>query len=96
MIKLIFILFIFLGSCAYQSSQYYDEVFYNIIRNTSNGSIDSNNRKLIIMNEISRLEYKNQLKLLDELLIFEPKILKGIKSDIRQEIDKQYKESLLN
>ena len=95
MIKLIFILFIFLGSCAYQSSQYYDEVFYNIIRNTSNGSMDSSGRKEIIMNEISRLTYQNKLKLLDELTVFEPSVLKGIKSDIRQEIDRQYKESLL-
>ena len=46
-------------------------------------------------NEISRLTYKNKLKLLDELTVFEPSVLKGIKSDIRQEIDRQYKESLL-
>ena len=95
MIKLVFVLFIFIGSCTYQTSDYYSEVLNNIIRNTSNGSMDSNGRKEIIMNEISRLTYQNKLKLLDELTVFEPSVLKGIKSDIRQEIDRQYKESLL-
>ena len=94
-IKLVFVLFIFNGSCTYQTSDYYSEVFNNIIRNTSNGSMDSSGRKEIIMNEISRLTYQNKLKLLDELTVFEPSVLKGIKSDIRQEIDRQYKESLL-
>ena len=42
-----------------------------------------------------RLSYENQLQLLDELYILEPKILKGIKSEIRQQIDKEYKEYLL-
>ena len=95
MIKLVFILIIFIGSCTYQTSDYYSEVLNNIIRNTSNGSMDSSGRKEIIMNEISRLTYQNKLKLLDELTVFEPSVLKGIKSDIRQEIDRQYKESLL-
>ena len=94
-IKLVFVLLIFNGSCTYQTSDYYNEVFNNIIRNTSNGSMDSSGRKEIIMNEISRLTYQNKLKLLDELTVFEPSVLKGIKSDIRQEIDRQYKESLL-
>ena len=95
MIKLVFVLLIFIGSCTYQTSDYYTEVLNNIIRNTSNGSMDSSGRKEIIMNEISRLTYQNKLKLLDELTVFEPSVLKGIKSDIRQEIDRQYKESLL-
>ena len=95
MIKLVFVLVIFIGSCTYQTSDYYSEVLNNIIRNTSNGSMDSGGRKEIIMNEISRLTYQNKLKLLDELTVFEPSVLKGIKSDIRQEIDRQYKESLL-
>ena len=95
MIKLVFVLIIFIGSCTYQTSDYYSEVLNNIIRNTSNGSMDSSGRKEIIMNEISRLTYQNKLKLLDELTVFEPSVLKGIKSDIRQEIDRQYKESLL-
>ena len=94
-IKLVFVLIIFIGSCTYQTSDYYSEVLNNIIRNTSNGSMDSSGRKEIIMNEISRLTYQNKLKLLDELTVFEPSVLKGIKSDIRQEIDRQYKESLL-
>ena len=94
-IKLVFVLLIFNGSCTYQTSDYYSEVLNNIIRNTNNGSMDSNGRKEIIINEISRLTYKNKLKLLDELTVFEPSVLKGIKSDIRQEIDRQYKESLL-
>tara|TARA_B100000674_G_C37343332_1_gene690750 strand:- start:167 stop:478 length:312 start_codon:yes stop_codon:yes gene_type:complete len=95
MIKLVFVLMIFISSCTYQTSDYYSEVLNNIIRNTNNGSMDSNGRKEIIINEISRLTYKNKLKLLDELTVFEPSVLKGIKSDIRQEIDRQYKESLL-
>ena len=95
MIKLVFVLLIFIGSCTYQTSDYYTEVLNNIIRNTSNGSMDSSGRKEIIMNEISRLTYQNKLKLLDELTVFKPNVLKGIKSDIRQEIDRQYKESLL-
>ena len=33
----------------------------------------------ITPNEIVRLSYENQLQLLDELYILEPKILKGIK-----------------
>ena len=94
-IKLVFVLLIFNSSCSYQTSDYYSEVLNNIIRNTSNGSMDSSGRKEIIMNEISRLTYQNKLKLLDELTVFEPSVLKGIKSDIRQEIDRQYKESLL-
>lgn len=95
MIKLVFVLMIFISSCTYQTSDYYSEVLNNIIRNTNNGSMDSNGRKEIIINEISHLTYKNKLKLLDELTVFEPSVLKGIKSDIRQEIDRQYKESLL-
>ena len=57
--------------------------------------MDSKGRKSIIKNEISRLNYENKLRILNELSIFDPKILKGIKSEIRQEIDKEYKESLL-
>ena len=57
--------------------------------------MNSEGRKTIILNEIVRLSYENQLQLLDELYILEPKILKGIKSEIRQQIDKEYKEYLL-
>ena len=91
----IYLIFITIASCTYKSSGYYEQVFANIIQNTSNGSMDIKGRKSIIKNEISRLNYENKLRILNELSIFDPKILKGIKSEIRQEIDKEYKESLL-
>ena len=93
----IFILFIFVNifSCTNKSSNYYEQVLSNIITNTANGIMNSEDRKTIILNEISRLSYENQLRILNELYIFEPKILKGIKNEIRQQIDKEYKEYLL-
>ena len=93
----IFLLFLFVNifSCSYNSSNYYEQVLSNIILNTSNGTMNSEGRKTIILNEIARLSYEKKLQVLDELYIFEPKILKGIKSEIRQQIDKEYKEYLL-
>ncbi len=82
-------------SCSNNSSKYYEQVLSNIIHNTSNGTMNSEVRKAIIINEITRLSYENKIQILDELYIFDPKILKGIKSEIRQQIDKEYKESLL-
>ena len=93
----IFLLFLFVNifSCSNKSSNYYEQTLSNIITNTSNGSMNSEGRKRVILNEIVRLNYEKQLQLLDELYILEPKILKGIKSEIRQQIDKEYKEYLL-
>ena len=89
------LLFVNIFSCSNKSSNYYEQILSNIITNTSNGSMNSEGRKTVILNEIVRLSYENQLQLLDELYILEPKILKGIKSEIRQQIDKEYKEYLL-
>ena len=83
-------------SCAQQSSQYYDEVLYNIVRNTANGTMSADGRKEVIINELSRLSYESALRALEDLPIIAPKVLKGIKSDVRQKIDEQYKESLLD
>ena len=88
-------LFVNIFSCSNNSSEYYEQVLSNIIHNTINGTMNSEGRKTVILNEIVRLSYENQLQLLDELYILEPKILKGIKSEIRQQIDKEYKEYLL-
>ena len=93
----IFLLFLFVNifSCSNKSSNYYEQILSNIIQNTSNGTMNSEGRKTVILNEIALLSYENQLRILDELYIFKPKILKGIKSEIRQQIDKEYKEYLL-
>ena len=97
--KRLFLLFtalLVIVSCAQQSSQYYDEVLYNIVRNTANGTMSADGRKEVIINELSRLSYESALRALEDLPILAPRILKGIKSDIRQKIDEQYKESLLD
>ena len=96
--KRLFLLFtslLIIVSCTQKSSQYYDEVLYNIIQNTANGTLSANGRKEIVTNELSRLSYENALRALEDLPILEPRVLKGIKSDIRQKIDEQYKKSLL-
>ena len=93
---LLFTALLVIVSCAQQSSQYYDEVLYNIIRNTANGTMSADGRKEVIINELSRLSYESALRALEDLPIIAPKVLKGIKSDVRQKIDKQYKESLLD
>ena len=97
--KRLFLLFtalLVIVSCAQQSSQYYDEVLYNIVRNTANGTMSADGRKEVIINELSRLSYESALRALEDLPIIAPKVLKGIKSDVRQKIDEQYKESLLD
>ena len=93
---LLFTALLVIVSCAQQSSQYYDEVLYNIVRNTANGTMSADSRKEIIINELSRLSYESALRALEDLPIIAPKVLKGIKSDVRQKIDEQYKESLLD
>ena len=93
---LLFTALLIIVSCAQQSSQYYDEVLYNIIRNTANGTMSADGRKEVITNELSRLSYESALRALEDLPILAPRVLKGIKSDIRQKIDEQYKESLLD
>ena len=93
---LLFTALLVIVSCAQQSSQYYDEVLYNIVRNTANGTMSADGRKEVIINELSRLSYESALRALEDLPILAPKVLKGIKSDIRQKIDEQYKESLLD
>mgnify|MGYP000052975968 FL=1 len=93
---LLFTALLVIVSCAQQSSQYYDEVLYNIVRNTANGTMSADGRKEVIINELSRLSYESALRALEDLPIIAPKVLKGIKSDIRQKIDEQYKESLLD
>ena len=93
---LLFTALLVIVSCAQQSSQYYDEVLYNIVRNTANGTMSADGRKKVIINELSRLSYESALQALEDLPIIAPKVLKGIKSDVRQKIDKQYKESLLD
>jgi|TARA_B100002003_G_scaffold132097_1_gene122143 hypothetical protein len=93
---LLFTALLIIVSCAQQSSQYYDEVLYNIVRNTANGTMSADGRKEVIINELSRLSYESALRALEDLPILAPRILKGIKSDIRQKIDEQYKESLLD
>ena len=93
---LLFTALLVIVSCAQQSSQYYDEVLYNIVRNTANGTMSADGRKEVIINELSRLSYESALRALEDLPILAPKVLKGIKSDGRQKIDKQYKESLLD
>ena len=93
---LLFTALLVIVSCAQQSSQYYDEVLYNIVRNTANGTMSADGRKEVIINELSRLSYESALRALEDLPIIEPKVLKGIKSDVRQKIDEQYKESLLD
>ncbi|MDC0037249.1 hypothetical protein OAJ30_01075 [Alphaproteobacteria bacterium] len=93
---LLFTALLVIVSCAQQSSQYYDEVLYNIVRNTANETMSADGRKEVIINELSRLSYESALRALEDLPILAPRVLKGIKSDIRQKIDKQYKESLLD
>ena len=93
---LLFTALLVIVSCAQQSSQYYDEVLYNIVRNTANGTMSADGRKEVIINELSRLSYESALRALEDLPIIAPKVLKGIKSDVRQKIDEQYKESLLD
>ena len=93
---LLFTALLVIVSCAQQSSQYYDEVLYNIVRNTANGTMSADARKEVIINELSRLSYESALRALEDLPIIAPKVLKGIKSDVRQKIDEQYKESLLD
>ena len=93
---LLFTALLVIVSCAQQSSQYYDEVLYNIVRNTANGTMLADDRKEVIINELSRLSYESALRALEDLPIIAPKVLKGIKSDVRQKIDEQYKESLLD
>ena len=93
---LLFTALLVIVSCAQQSSQYYDEVLYNIVRNTANGTMSADGRKEVIINELSRLSYESALRALEDLPIIAHKVLKGIKSDIRQKIDEQYKESLLD
>ena len=93
---LLFTSLLVIVSCAQQSSQYYDEVLYNIVRNTANGTMSADGRKEVIINELSRLSYESALRALEDLPIIAPKVLKGIKSDVRQKIDEQYKESLLD
>ena len=93
---LLFTALLVIVSCAQQSSQYYDEVLYNIVRDTANGTMSADGRKEVIINELSRLSYENALRALEDLPIIAPKVLKGIKSDVRQKIDEQYKESLLD
>ena len=93
---LLFTALLVIVSCAQQSSQYYDEVLYNIVRDTANGTMSADGRKEVIINELSRLSYESALRALEDLPILAPKVLKGIKSDVRQKIDEQYKESLLD
>ena len=93
---LLFTIILVIVSCTQKSSQYYDEVLYNIVRNTANGTMSADGRKKVIINELSRLSYESALRALEDLPIIAPKVLKGIKSDVRQKIDKQYKESLLD
>ena len=93
---LLFTALLVIVSCTQQSSQYYDEVLYNIVRNTANGTMSADGRKEVIINELSRLSYESALQALEDLPIIAPKVLKGIKSDVRQKIDEQYKESLLD
>jgi len=93
---LLFTALLVIVSCAQQSSQYYDEVLYNIVRDTANGTMSADARKEVIINELSRLSYESALRALEDLPIIAPKVLKGIKSDVRQKIDEQYKESLLD
>ena len=93
---LLFTALLVIVSCAQQSSQYYDEVLYNIVRDTANGTMSTDGRKEVIINELSRLSYESALRALEDLPIIAPKVLKGIKSDVRQKIDEQYKESLLD
>ena len=93
---LLFTALLVIVSCAQQSSQYYDEVLYNIVRNTANGTMSADGRKEVIINELSRLSYESALRALEDLPIIAPKVLKGIKSDVRQKVDEQYKESLLD
>ena len=93
---LLFTALLVIVSCAQQSSQYYDEVLYNIVRNTANGTMSADGRKEVIINELSRLSYESALRALEDLPIIAPKVLKGIKSEVRQKIDEQYKESLLD
>ena len=93
---LLFTSLLVIVSCAQQSSQYYDEVLYNIVRDTANGTMSADGRRDVIINELSRLSYESALRALEDLPIIAPKVLKGIKSDVRQKIDEQYKESLLD
>ena len=93
---LLFTALLVIVSCAQQSSQYYDEVLYNIVRDTANGTMSADGRKEVIINELSRLSYESALRALEDLPIIAPKVLKGIKSDVRQKIDEHYKESLLD
>ena len=89
---LLFIILLVIVSCAQQSSQYYDEVLYDIVRNTANGTMPAESRKVIIINELSQLSYKEALQALEDLQILAPKVLKGIKSDVRKKIDEKIKE----
>lgn len=93
--SLLFIFIFFLVTCSHNSSQYYNEVLSNIIQNTASGAMSANGREEIIINELSQLSYQNALQALEDLSILEPKVLKGIKSNIRQKIDEKYKNSLL-
>ena len=97
--KRLFLLFtslLVIVSCTQKSSQYYDEVLYNIVRNTANGTMSEDGRKEVIINELSRLSYESALQALEDLPILAPRVLKGIKSDVRQKIDAKYKKSLLD
>ena len=93
---LLFTIILVIVSCTQKSSQYYDEVLYNIVRNTANGTMSADGRKEVIINELSRLSYESALQALEDLPILAPRVLKGIKSDVRQKIDAKYKKSLLD
>ena len=93
---LLFTTLLVIISCTQKSSKYYDEVLYNIVRNTANGTMSANGREKVIVNELSRLSYESALRALEDLPILAPRVLKGIKSDVRQKIDAKYKESLLD
>ena len=93
---LLFAVILVILSCTQKSSQYYDEVIYNIVRSTANGTMSTNGRKEVIINELSRLSYENALRALENLSILAPRVLKGIKSDVRKKIDEKYKRSLLD
>ena len=93
---LLFTTILVIISCTQKSSQYYDEVLYNIVRNTANGTMSANGREEVIINELSQLSYESALRALEDLPSLAPKVLKGIKSDVRKKIDAKYKKSLLD
>ena len=95
---ILFLLFVYTWSWSIFNVAKADEYNKAVIGHVISETIKNNNidTKYIMENELEKLAHKFMIDSISILQAYWPQILEGVAADLRLQVDKKYKEELLN